>query len=189
MNIFLMKMCAVGRNTLVNVFPACQPVGEGLIMPESLCDKVVNRIAQAADMYYRLVLLVSPSGGGKTAVLQDISKRTGKPVINLNFELCQRMLEMTDRQRVLQLPRLLSGIANDVPADVVLFDNIEVLFDVSLKQDPLKLLQGLSRNKTVVVAWNGFTDSEHVVYATPDHPEYKHYSLRDLLVVVPEAVA
>jgi len=40
-------------------------------------------------------------------------------------------------------------------ADVVLLDNVEVLFDVSLKQDPLRLLQGLSRNKTVVAAWSG----------------------------------
>jgi len=28
-----------------------------------------------------------------------------------------------------------------------------------------------------------------LVYATPDHPEYKRYPLRDFLVVNPEAVA
>ena len=60
-------------------------------------------------------------------------------------------------------------------ADVILLDNIEVLFDVSLKQDPLRLLQGLSRNKTVVAAWSGSIDGEHMVYATPDHPEYRRY--------------
>ncbi|MEW6081217.1 MAG: BREX-3 system P-loop-containing protein BrxF [Bacillota bacterium] len=47
----------------------------------------------------------------------------------------------------------------------------------------------LSRNKTVVTAWSGSIDGEHMVYATPDHPEYKRYSLRDFLVVNPEAVA
>ncbi|MEN6474686.1 MAG: BREX-3 system P-loop-containing protein BrxF, partial [Syntrophaceae bacterium] len=40
-------------------------------------------------------------------------------------------------------------------ARVVLLDNIEILFDVSLKQDPLRLLQGLSRNTTLVAAWSG----------------------------------
>ena len=73
--------------------------------------------------------------------------------------------------------------------DVILLDNVEVLFDVSLKQDPLRLLQGLSRNKTVVAAWSGSIDGEHMLYATPGHPEYRRYSLRDFLVVNPEAIA
>ena len=93
------------------------------------------------------------------------------------------MLELTERQRALQLPRLLSEIVNAAQADVILLDNIEVLFDVSLKQDPLRLLQGLSRNKTVVATWNGSVDNEHLVYATPDHPEYKRYPKRDFLAV------
>jgi hypothetical protein len=72
---------------------------------------------------------------------------------------------------------------------VVLLDNIEILFDVSLKQDPLRLLQGISRNKTVVAALSGAINYGHMVYATPGHPEYKRYSLRDFLVVSPEAAA
>jgi hypothetical protein len=99
------------------------------------------------------------------------------------------MLDLTERQRALQLPRLLAEIVGASAADVVLLDNVEVLFDISLKQDPLRLLQGLSRNRTVVVAWSGSIHGEHMVYAKPGHPEYKRYSLRDFLVVNPEAVA
>lgn len=127
------------------------------------------------------------------------------------------MLDITERQRALQLPRLLAEIvaasAADLPAPwievarqagVILLDNVEVLFDVSLKQDPLRLLQGLSRNKTVVAAWSGEIRTEgkglrteldagddsvlstqssslYLVYATPDHPEYRRYPLRDFL--------
>ena len=98
-------------------------------------------------------------------------------------------LDPSERQRAVQLPRLLAEFVVISAADVVLLDNVEVLFDVSLKQDPLRLLQGLSRNKTVVAAWSGSIDGEHMVYATPDHPEYKRYPLRDFLVVNPEAVA
>jgi hypothetical protein len=111
------------------------------------------------------------------------------PLVNVNLELSRRMLDLTERQRALQLPRLLAEIVGASAADVVLLDNVEVLFDVSLKQDPLRLLQGLSRNKTVVAAWSGSIDGEHMVYATPGHPEYKRYPLRDFLVVNPEAVA
>jgi len=107
----------------------------------------------------------------------------------VNLELARRMLDLTFRQRSLLLQRLLAEIVSTQSADVILLDNIEVLFDVSLQQDPLKLLQSLSRNKTVVAAWSGSIDGEHLFYATPDHPEYKRYPLRDFLVVNPEAVA
>lgn len=158
-------------------------------MVEPLADRVIQRIDQAAELYYRLVMLVAPAGSGKTAALQDVHERTAAPLVNVNLELSRRMLDLTERQRALRLPRLLEDIVGATAADVVLLDNVEVLFDVSLKQDPLRLLQGLSRNKTVVTAWSGSIDGEHMVYATPDHPEYKRYPLRDFLVANPEAVA
>jgi hypothetical protein len=158
-------------------------------MTEPLADKVIRRIGQAAELYHRLVMLVAPAGAGKTAALQDVHERTAAPLVNVNLELCQRMLDLTERQRALQLPRILSEIIGAAATDVVLLDNIEVLFDVSLKQDPLRLLQGLSRNRTVVVAWSGSIDRENVVYATPGHPEYRRYPVRDFLVVNPDAIA
>lgn len=160
-----------------------------MLMAQSFSNRVIQRIGQAAELYHRLVMLVAPAGAGKTAALQDVHERTAAPLVNVNLELSQRMLDLTERQRALQLPRLLAEIVGASAADVVLLDNVEVLFDVSLKQDPLRLLQGLSRNKTVVAAWSGSIDGEHMVYATPDHPEYKRYPLRDFLVVNPEAVA
>lgn len=158
-------------------------------MAEPLADRVIRRIGQAAELYHRLVMLVAPAGAGKTAALQDIHERTAAPLVNVNLELSRRMLDLTERQRALQLPRLLAEIVGASAADVILLDNIEVLFDVSLRQDPLRLLQGLSRNKTVVAAWGGSIDGAHMVYATPDHPEYRRYPLRDFLVVSPESVA
>jgi len=158
-------------------------------MTKPLADSVIRRIGQAAELYHRLVMLVAPSGAGKTAALQDVHERTAAPLVNVNLELSRRMLDLTERQRALQLPRLLAEILGTSAAKVVLLDNLEVLFDVSLKQDPLRLLQGLSRNKTVVAAWSGSIDSEHMIYATPDHPEYRRYPVRDFLVVNPKAIA
>jgi hypothetical protein len=164
-------------------------LGKILKMAEPLADRVIRRIGQAAELYHRLVMLVAPAGAGKTAALQDVHERTAAPLVNVNLELSRRMLDLTERQRALQLPRLLAEIVSASATDVVLLDNIEVLFDVSLKQDPLRLLQGLSRNKTVVAAWSGSIDGKQMIYATPDHPEYRRYPLRDFLVVNPEANA
>jgi ABC-type hemin transport system ATPase subunit len=165
-------------------------------MAEPLADQVLRKIGEARLLYHRLVLMVGPAGSGKTSALQEVSTSTslsacghaqaGAPLINVNLELSRWMLDLTERQRALQLPRLLGEIVGEATGELVLLDNIEILFDVHLKQDPLRLLQGLSRNKTVVAAWNGSIVDGHMTYAVPDHPEYRRYPIRDFLVASPE---
>jgi len=174
-------------------------------MAEPLADQVMRKIKQAGELYHRLMLVVAPAGAGKTTALQDVKECVGAPLINVNLDLSRRMLDLTKRQRALQLPRLLREVINDTAGEIVLFDNIEILFDVSLKQDPLRLLQGLSRNKTVVAAWNGEIRTEQrglgtemqnsslitqssslfLFYAVPYHSEYRRYMVRDFLVASP----
>jgi hypothetical protein len=154
-------------------------------MVDPLADRIISRIDQAPEWYHRLIIVVAPRGTGKTTVLHEVQERTQAPLININLELSQRLLDLTERQRVLQLPRLLGEIISAPSADVILLDNIELLFDVALKQDPLRLLQRLSRNTTLVVAWNGLHEGNCLIYAAPDHPEYRRYPLQDVVVVSP----
>jgi hypothetical protein len=65
----------------------------------------------------------------------------------------------------------------------VVLDNLEILFDKDLKQDPLRLLQGLSRNRAVVASWNGSMTSGRLLYAETGHPEYRSYNAVDALIV------
>lgn len=155
-------------------------------MADSLADQIMQKVGPAAGLYNRLVLVVAPAGAGKTTALQDVRNRTSAPLVNVNFELSRRMLELTEHLRVLQLPRLLQEIISNRGDEAILLDNIEVIFDINLQQDPLRLLQGLSRNKTVVAAWNGTIVDDHLTYAAPGHPEYRRYPMRDFLVVSPE---
>jgi predicted ATPase len=156
---------------------------------EPVADKVIQRINEASSLYYRLIMLVAPFDAGKTAVLQEVHERTSAPLININLELSRIMLDLTERERALHLPFILSEVVDKSVSYLVLLDNIEILFDGSLMLDPLRLLQGLSRNKTVVVALSGSIEGNYLVYATPDHPEYKRYPLHDFLLVNQEALA
>ena len=155
-------------------------------MEEPLPDQIMKKAKQAAELYHRLMLVVAPAGAGKTTALQDVRGRTSAPLVNVNLELSCRMLELTKRQRALQLPRILREIVSNCGGETILLDNIEVIFDVGLKQDPLRLLQGLSRSKTVVAAWNGTIVEDSLIYAAPDHPEYRRYPIRDFLVASPK---
>ena len=155
-------------------------------MAEPLSARIMRLMPQAMHMYHRLILVVAPLGAGKTAALREVAQQTGYNYINVNLELSQCMLELTQRQRQLQVSRLLRDIIRTTHDPVVLLDNLEILFDVSLKLDPLRCLQDVARDRTVVAAWNGAVTAGHLTYATPDHPEYRRYALEDLVIVCPE---
>lgn len=174
-------------------------------MAVSLADQILRKVSEARELYHRLILLVGPAGSGKMSALQEVSASTSAPLINVNLELSRRMLGLTERQRALQLPWLLGEIVGEATGELILLDNIELLFDIHLKVDPLRLLQGLSRNKTVVATWNGEIRTEgrglrtessahsslspqhsSLIYAVPDHPEYRRYPIHDFLVISPE---
>jgi hypothetical protein len=158
-------------------------------MTEPLADQIIRKVKQAAELYHRLILVVAPEGAGKTAALHSVRDLTAAPLVNVNLELSRRMLELTERQRALRLPELLKDVIGSGENEMILLDNLEVIFDVGLKQDPLRLLQGLSRNKTVVAAWNGTIVENSLIYATPGHLEYRRYPIHDFLVVSPEVKA
>ena len=122
------------------------------------------------------------TGAGKTTTLQDVCQQLDIQPLNINLELSEQLLELTAKQRTLQLPRLLEDLVSDKGQTVIL-DNIEILFDVDLQQDPLRLLQRISRNRNIVVAWNGRATNNKLVYAEPGHPEYRNYSATDFLIV------
>ena len=77
---------------------------------------------------------------------------------------------------------MLYQISNKARTLLVL-DNLEILFDPDLKQDPLRLLQGISRNRSVLASWNGTYNSGKLLYAESGHPEYRSYDSADVLIV------
>ena len=148
----------------------------------------MQSIHAAEGLYHRLVLLVGVAGSGKTGVLQKVAEELETEVVNLNLVLSSDLLELTEKQRSLKLPGLLDDVASKARSDVVL-DNLEILFDKDLKQDPLRLLQSVSRNHVVVATWNGTVVGKRLIYAEPGHPEYRCYDAVDALIVKMEETA
>ena len=155
-------------------------------MAESLNKKIIASISEVNNLYHRLVLIVASSEGEINAALKEVGQKVQAPLFNVNLEISARLLDLTERARVLQVSRILEELVNEADSDVILLNNIEILFDVSLKQDPLRLLQKISRNKTIVAVWKGRIDNDLLIYAIPEHPEYRRYPVKDFLAICPE---
>jgi hypothetical protein len=85
--------------------------------------------------------------------------------------MSQALLELPIQRRESRAQRIFGDIIRDFAGDenpqnaVILLDNLEILFDKDLKQDPLLLLQGISRNFTIVASWNGAWANQRLTFA------------------------
>jgi len=151
-------------------------------MGEPIHDKIRRSLEEAEGLYHRLVLLVGETGSGKTSILRAVAEDFGTSVLNVNLALSSQLLELTTKQRSLRLPGILDQITDQAYSPIVL-DNLEILFDKDLQQDPLRLLQGISRNRTVLASWNGIVKAGRLLYAQTGHPEFRNYDSVDVLIV------
>lgn len=138
-------------------------------------DELASAIDEVANGYHRLVLLVAPIASGKSNRMRSLSSDRGWPLINVNQVLAERLLELDARERVIQCKRVLSDAIAGTDSQTVLLDNVEMLFEEHLQQDPLRLFQSLSRTTTLVVAWPGEFDGRYLGFADPGHRDYRRY--------------
>jgi hypothetical protein len=140
-------------------------------------------LPDVSRQYHRLVLIVGPVGSGKTPLLKELCRRQDIPYLNVNLALSQRLLDLTTKERPLRVRRILDSVIGEQPGDAVVLDNVELLFDPALHQDPLACLQALSRNRTLIVSWGGAYAESVLTYAEPGHPEYCRYERPGVIIV------
>lgn len=150
---------------------------------ETLNDKLLlDSNVELAEHYIRnicnydkkLLLIVGESRSGKSKLLKRLAHQENGTILNLNLELSMRLLTVPKSNRQLDLRQILhSLVLKKDNQRIVFIDNIEILFDADLKNNPIYLLEDLARHCVVVVTWSGSIYNETITYARPDHPEYR----------------
>lgn len=146
-------------------------------------DELFGRITFAPQQYHRLIIILNPGNRTVDMPMIDVASKLGLSYINLGLDLSQMLLDLTERQRSLKVPQLVDHILGRIEDKPTVLDHIEILFEPGLKQDPLRLLQGLSRNRIILVVWNGQVINGYLTYAMPEHPEYRRYPIGDLNIL------
>ena len=147
-------------------------------------EEIRKNIQDARHLYQKLILLVGKSGSGKTGILKKISNEFAVPMINVNLEMSSRLLDIPLEKRASNLSRLFSSLLNNTGRDMVLLDNIEILFDISLQQNPLSLLQNNGKNRVVIAAWSGAIENGRLTYARTEHHEFRAYSTEETGITI-----
>jgi hypothetical protein len=146
-------------------------------------EKLERLVDEVGSLHSKLVILTEFSRMGKAkALLHALAKKKNVAPLNIGAELGRRLAGMPQRQRHLQTTTILRELVDQhATGDLLLLDNIELLFDRSLQLDPLELLKRHAHAKRVVAVWPGELRGGRLTYAEMGHPEYQDYGVAGLV--------
>ncbi len=147
-----------------------------------MINKLERLVDEVGALQSKLVLLVGMPKSGKTGLLNELAKSRGVTPINVGSRLGERLASLPQKQRSLQTTTILRELADQhAKDDLLLLDNIEVLFDQSLRLDPLDLLKRHAHARRVVAVWPGELRDGRLTYADMGHPEHQDYGIGGLV--------
>jgi hypothetical protein len=138
--------------------------------------KLERYIDQLGELNNKLIVLAGPRNSGKTKLLHELGKKLGVEPLNVNLELGRRLSATPHTGRGFSVGQLLRDIADkERKDDLLLLDNMELLFERGLQINPLDLIKRLAHSKRVVAVWPGELRGNRLYYAEMTHPEYRDY--------------
>ena len=140
-------------------------------------EKVEIQLEATRHLTERLIIIAGPASSGKTVTLRALNLKHGWPLINVGLAVTERLLELPDKERAFRTEKILSEIIKGHAGNVVLLDNLEILFLPTLEQNPVRLLQSLARGRGIVATWHGCFKGRVLSYASPADREHQHFTM------------
>jgi len=135
-------------------------------------------VGDVGALQVKLILLIGVPGIGKTSLLSALGKSRQVSVLNIGVELGRRLSVISQKQRHLFIGTVLSELADQyAKGDILMIDNIEILFDRTLQLDPLDILKRHAHARRVVAVWPGELRSGRLTYAEMGHAEFQDYPI------------
>lgn len=135
-----------------------------------------NNLSQIQSQYYKIIYVNEYLHGNNVSYF---ARQEDLPYVNLGFELSKKLLNYSLKRRPFIVQQVLEELLADAMSKIICLDFIEILFEPSLKIQPLSLIKNLSKNYVLVVAWRGTYQDNLLTYGEVGHPEYYKYKIVD----------
>lgn len=153
----------------------------------TLKDALPELVEEVRCQYHRLIIVCASTGIGD-GHLSAIADGYAWPLININLLLSRELKDFGATIRGVKADQVFRSAITTCQSDVTCLDHTEILFDRSINQNPLLMLRHISRNKTIIAAWNGAATERHLIFADARHPEYRRTDIDDeFVLVLPDA--
>ncbi|TQF34178.1 hypothetical protein UNPA324_09180 [Bradyrhizobium sp. UNPA324] len=151
-------------------------------MSEETLGRLERLVDEIESLNCKLVLVIGRSDAGKTELLAELAKRRQTSSLSVGAALGKALLSVPASRRHLQAPDLLREMTGNSAANgLILLDDIEVLFDRTLRLNPLDLLRRNAQTRRVVASWPGELQNNRLSYAAMGHPEHQDYDAEGIV--------
>ncbi len=116
----------------------------------------------------------------KNSFIEHLKEFENIDILNLNFLLSQTLVSLPKNKFSDPVQIIENIISKNSSKHIILLSSINILFDKNLKWNPFEILKKLSRNKRIIVLWDGKFTTRGLEYASHPHLENIHYSIAEL---------
>ncbi len=147
-------------------------------------ERLQNALDGTASLRTQIVWLVGRPGTGKTTLLRALAHaRPECEYINVNRELAKELIDSPPGARPFDTPGRLSAVLPPRLAGAWLADNTELPLSHELQLAVVERFKAIGQHVPLVVAWCGDHRNNRLVYGTPEHVDYREFTL-DAAVVI-----
>lgn len=147
-----------------------------------MIDRLDRVIEDISTVHSKLVLLIGEPKAGKSKLLCQLAERRAAPILNVGAALGRELLTVPRARRHLHVAEIFRRLADDLSSQRILtVDNIELLFDRTLKISPLDLLRRQAQSRRIIAVWPGSMRDNRLTYAETGHPEHQDYAIDGLV--------
>ena len=128
---------------------------------------------------YKLMIICGDKNANNS-LLEKLKSFENIDILNLNLILSRILITL--KKNELDNPNELieNTLFKNTTKDIILLAHTNILFDVNLKWNPLDIFKKLSRNRTIIVLWDGELTRRGLEYASHPHLENMNYSMDEL---------
>ena len=126
------------------------------------------------------LMIVLGDKNSNNLLLEKLKSLENIDTLNLNLFLSKILITLKKDERNNPDELIESMLFKNSNKDVILLSHINILFDINLKWNPLDIFKKLSRDKIIIVLWDGKFTKRGLEYASHPHLENTHYSIGEL---------
>jgi len=147
----------------------------------------INTLAELLFQPYDCLILIHPY----IQILETLSTEIqglGLSHFNISKELSTSLMTISASERSRFSQKWLFDALTTFQNGPVLCMCPDLLFDPSLKIDPLSLIRQVARIKQLIVLWPGEYSTNILSYAVPEHHHYRAWKFSNSLLLQPKVL-
>ncbi len=136
----------------------------------------LNEIIDDVKVQRSQFIILCGSYSEKEKLIKQKNNKHSIKRINISLELSKKLKEIPRPKRSTRVHKCLTKILHKFNYDVLWIERMQLPFHPELEFDPIQFFQNVSRNKTIILSWDGEYKNNKLIYAKPGHQEYRVFS-------------